>query len=230
MKILYIIPARAGSKGLPGKNTKSLLGKPLIVYSIEFALKHLKHGDEICISTNDEKIINIAKEMGIDVPFIRPEELSNDTANSYNVITHAINYYEKQRKFFDFVLLLQPTSPLRNDEDFENLIHNYEVDIDMVVSVKFTKENPYSTLFEENELGYLSKSKPGDFFRRQECPPVYAFNGSMYLMKISSLKKTNIQGFQKIKKIVMPEERSVDIDTMADWVVVEYYLKEASLK
>jgi CMP-N,N'-diacetyllegionaminic acid synthase len=223
MKILYLIPARGGSKGLPGKNTKFLGGKPLIVYTIDFALKNIKEGDELCISTNDESVLEIASDLGIKVPFKRPEELASDEANSYDVIMHAIKYYEDNNKYFDLVLLLQPTSPFRSQFDFENLIHGFDDEVDMVVSVKKANENPYFTLFEENEFGFLNKCKHGDFHRRQDCPEVFAFNGSMYLMRINALKKTRINEFKRIKKILMPDERSIDIDTMADWILAEYY-------
>ena len=224
MKILYLIPARAGSKGLPGKNIKFLGGKSLISYSINFAIKNIKDEDEICISTDDLNVIKIADNLGIDVPFLRPKKLSSDTATTYDVIMHALDYYEKAGKTFDCVLLLQPTSPFRNQEDFENLILTYNDDLDMVVSVKSSKENPYFTLFEEDELGLLNKSKSGNFQRRQDCPKVFAYNGSMYLIKVAALKSKTISEFKKIKKIVMPEERSIDIDTMADWIMAEFYL------
>lgn len=226
MKILYLIPARAGSKGLPEKNVKILGDKPLIVYTIDFVLNNIKFGDELCISTNDDKVLDIATRLGIDVPFTRPEELASDTASSFDVIMHAIKYYEDNKKHFDLVLLLQPTSPFRSQQDFDALIQNFEDDIDMVVSVKKSKENPYFTLFEENECGFLDKSKKGNFERRQDCPEVFAFNGSLYLMKVSSLKNGPISGFKKIKKIVMPEERSIDIDTLADWALAEFYFSK----
>jgi CMP-N,N'-diacetyllegionaminic acid synthase len=225
MRILYIIPARKGSKGLPGKNIKLLGGKPLIEYSIDFALINLKNDDALCISTNDEAVIESAKSKGISIPFIRPEELANDNASSHDVIIHAVNHYEKLNQTFDAVLLLQPTSPFRIQDDFTNLIKEYDDNTEMVVSVKLAKENPYFTLFEENSEGFLNKSKIGDFERRQDCPEVYAFNGSMYLINIASIKKSKISEFKNIKKITMPEERSVDIDTLADWILAEYYLK-----
>jgi CMP-N,N'-diacetyllegionaminic acid synthase len=224
MKVLYLIPARGGSKGLPGKNIKILGDKPLIVYSIEFAMKNIKEGDELCISTDDKDAIEIAEKMGVNVPFIRPAVLASDSATSYDVIMHALEYYDKNDKNFDAVLLLQPTSPFRNQQDFENLILNYNDDVEMVVSVKLSKENPYFTLFEENEFGFLNKSKIGNFERRQDCPEVFAYNGSMYLMKINALKNRKINEFKKIKKILMPEKRSIDIDTMADWILAEFYL------
>lgn len=225
MSILYLIPARKGSKGLPGKNTKLLGDKPLIEYSIDFALNNLKNDDALCISTNDEAVISIAESKGISIPFIRPEELANDSASSHDVIIHAINEYEKLNQTFDAVLLLQPTSPFRIQDDFTNLINEYSINTDMVVSVKLAKENPYFTLFEENSEGFLNKSKIGDFERRQDCPEVYAFNGSMYLINIASIKKSRIAELKNIKKIIMPEERSVDIDTLADWTLAEFYLK-----
>ena len=226
MKILYLIPARAGSKGLPGKNVKILGDKPLIAHTIDFALKNIKEEDELCISSNDAEVLDIAKSLRIDVPFVRPEELASDTANSYDVIMHAIKYYEDNNKCFDLVLLLQPTSPFRSQDDFDTLIQSYNDEVEMVVSVKKAKENPYFTLFEENESGFLDKSKKGDFQRRQDCPDVFAFNGSMYLLKVSALKNRTINEFKKIKKIVMPEERSIDIDTMADWILAEFYLNK----
>lgn len=225
MRILYLIPARKGSKGLPGKNTKLLGEKPLIEYSIDFALNNLKIDDALCISTNDEAVIEIAKSKGISIPFIRPEELATDIASSYDVIIHAINHYEKLNQNYDAVLLLQPTSPIRIQDDLTHLIEEYSVETDMVVSVKLAKENPYFTLFEQNSEGFLNKSKVGNFERRQDCPEVFAINGSMYLINIESIKKSRISEFENIKKIIMPEERSVDIDTLVDWTLAEFYLK-----
>ncbi len=224
MKILYLIPARKGSKGLLGKNIKKLAGKPLICYSIEFALQNMTLNDELCISTDDLNVLEIAKNLKINMPFVRPDELASDTSSSRDVIMHAINFYENNNKFFDFVLFLQPTSPFRIKEDFENLISEISRDIEMIVSVKKSKENPYFNLFEECNEGYLAKSKASIFSRRQDCPNVYAFNGSLYLIRVSAIKEKNLQDLTKIKKIIMPENRSIDIDTLADWKLAEFYL------
>ena len=105
------------------------------------------------------------------------------------------------------------------------MIAAYTDDLDMVVSVKQSKENPYFNLFEENSEGYLIKSKAGNFSRRQDCPQVLAYNGSMYLINTSSVKKYSFSEFSKIKKVIMPDERSIDIDTYADWKLAEFYLK-----
>jgi len=225
MNILFLIPARSGSKGLPGKNTKLLGNKSLIEYSIEFALENLTENDELCISTNDPFVVEIAMKRGISIPFIRPDHLSNDNASSYDVIIHALNHYESISKKFDAILLLQPTSPFRKKEDYQNLLQEFDSKVDMVVSVKTSKENPYFTLFENTSDGFIEKSKSGIFERRQDCPEVYAFNGSMYLMRVEALKKLKLGEFKKIKKIIMPEDRSVDIDTLADWSLAEFYLK-----
>ncbi|MNI21504.1 CMP-N,N'-diacetyllegionaminic acid synthase [compost metagenome] len=227
MRILYLIPARAGSKGVPGKNTKLLGNKPLIAYSIEFALENMKGDDMICVTTNDDDVFAIADRMGVKIPFKRPEELATDKASSYDVIMHALKFYENQGCCFDAILLLQPTSPFRSQEDFKNLIADYSGDTDMVVSVKYSKENPYFTLFEENDDGYLKKSKEGNFERRQDCPQVFALNGSMYLINAEAVKKSPLSEFKKIKKIIMPEERSIDIDTFADWNLAEFYLNNS---
>jgi len=226
MRTLIIIPARAGSKGLPGKNIKLLGCKPLISHTIEFALSIRADDDVLCISTDDDQVIDVARNHDIVVPFKRPAELASDTATTYDVIMHALSYYEAQNDFFDAVLLLQPTSPLRIKEDFTDLLNQFDGDCDMVVTVKIAKENPYYTLFEENDSGYIEKSKKSNFNNRQDCPPIYAYNGSMYLISAGSLKASNFQGFSKIKKVVMPDKRSIDIDYMSDWILAEYFLNE----
>jgi CMP-N,N'-diacetyllegionaminic acid synthase len=225
MKTLIIIPARAGSKGLPGKNVKMLGGKPLVSHTFLFAKQICGLDDVICVTTNDDMVLSLARAHNMNVPFKRPEHLATDKVGSYDVIIHALNYYENSGQYFERVLLLQPTSPFRTVVDFEGLVAKYDEDCDMVVTVKKSKENPYFNLFEETEE-YLQMSKPSDYKTRQDCPEVYAYNGSMYLIKTSALKRSNLAGFKKIKKLVMPEERSIDIDTIVDWIIAEYYMKE----
>ena len=215
---------------MPGKNIKMLGDKPLIQYSIDFALKNMKPQDVLCVSTNDDEILELLTKLEIAIPFKRPEELSSDNAGSYEVIMHALKHYEMDDVVFDAILLLQPTSPFRHQEDITNLFETYDEECDMVVSVKIAKESPYYTIFEENENNFLERSKKSSFTRRQDCPNVFTYNGSMYLIRVDSLKKTPISEFKKIKKIIMPEERSIDIDTMADWVLTEYYLMNSNNK
>ncbi len=226
MKTLFLIPARSGSKGLPKKNIRKLGSKPLIGYTIEFALQNANQNDIICISSNDFEVIEIATEQyGLEVPFIRPDEISNDTSTTFDVIIHALKFYENKDIFFEKILLLQPTSPFRNHQDF-NLINDIynNTRADMVVSVKKSKESPYFTLFEEDDNKRLKKIINDSFYTtRQECPPVYAYNGSMYMVNAVEFLKIKNFNFQNIVKYEMPESRSVDIDTQADWVLAEYY-------
>ncbi|MGY4383092.1 CMP-N,N'-diacetyllegionaminic acid synthase [Pedobacter sp. UYP24] len=224
---LILIPARAGSKGLPGKNVKILGNLPLIEHTLRFSLKIKSEIDVVCVSSNDEQVLTIARNYeGVDVPFERPAELASDHAGSYEVVMHALNFYEEQGVKFERLLLLQPTSPLRHIEDYNNIKESYTSVCDMVVSVSISKNNPYFNLFEEKNDGFLKKSKESNIIRRQDCPEVYAFNGSFYLINVNSLKRTNLHGFTKIIKSVMPEERSIDIDNRIDWKIAEYFLEE----
>jgi len=225
MKILYLIPARGGSKGLPGKNIKILNGKSLINHSIDFA-RNFTSNENICLSTDCSDIIDSALENNYNVPFTRPSFLSNDEASTNNVILHALEYYESKNKFFDLVVLLQPTTPFRKKEDLKNMLNDWDKEIDLMVSVKESHDSPYFTLYEEKSNEFLVKSKKSNFSRRQDLPKVYAFNGSLYLFNVESLKSKKINEFSKIKKYVMEDPvYSIDIDTHFDWLVAETVIK-----
>lgn len=225
---IFIIPARKGSKGLPGKNVRVLGGKPLISYSIEFAKLVSTKDDTICVSTNDEEVIKIANELGVSTPFLRPDELSTDSANTYQVIIHAIEFYKSIGKIFDTIVLLQPTSPFRLMTDFAEMEKLYfSKNPDMVVSVKLSKESPYFTLFQEDTNGLLNKfidDKSSNYKQRQDCPPVYTYNGSIYVVNCKSFMEKGNFDFEHKLKYVMPDNRSIDIDTPVDWVLTEFYL------
>jgi CMP-N,N'-diacetyllegionaminic acid synthase len=223
MKALYIIPARGGSKGIPRKNIKLLAGIPLIAYSINLA-KQFADTDDICISTDDAEIAKVAEDWGAPTKFLRPDSLATDEAASYDVFLHAIDYYEKLGKHYDVLVVLQPTSPLRTVEQVKGAINLFDATLDMIVSVKETASNPYYVLFEENMEGFLFKSKPGNFIRRQDCPPVYEYNGAVYVINIASIKQQHISHFTKVKKYLMSDLNSIDIDTPLDWMFAEYLL------
>jgi CMP-N,N'-diacetyllegionaminic acid synthase len=225
VKFLYVIPARGGSKGVPGKNVKLLGGKPLIYYSIEVA-RALTEDENICLSTDDEKIRTVAEDIDLVVPFLRPAELATDNAGTYEVLLHALQHYQLEGKEFDALVLLQPTSPFRKPWQVQEAIELWEAGIDMIVSVKETKSNPYYVLFEENADGFLEKSKKGNFKTRQECPRIYELNGAIYVMDVNSLKKQPIASFSKIKKYIMDHESSIDIDTPMDWKIAELLVRE----
>jgi N-acylneuraminate cytidylyltransferase len=219
-----IIPARGGSKGVPGKNIKLLNGKPLIQYTIE-AAKKVFPVETICVSTDNPEIALVAESLGLTVPFIRPQELATDTAGTYEVLLHAIKQYESYGFYADVLILLQATSPFRTAEQIIDGIEMFDDTCEMVVSVKETKANPYYVLKEENEEGWLVPSKKSNFLRRQDCPKVYELNGAIYIINIEALKQKSISEFTNIKKYVMDEVSSHDIDTMWDWNIAEIIIK-----
>lgn len=225
---IFIIPARAGSKGLPGKNIKILGDKPLVSYSIEFALQIREGNDEICVTTNDEDVFKIASNFGIPPIFKRPKELSTDTTPSSEVISHVLNEYKKINKTFDKIVLLQPTSPFRKISDYVGMKKLYtEKNAEMVVSVKIAKENPFFNLFKENDNGRLEPFvNDSSYTRRQDCPKAFAYNGSIYIVSVYAFEQKKTFSFDQIYMYLMPEERSIDIDNPVDWVLAEYFLNK----
>ena len=228
MNLLYLITARGGSKGIPGKNGKMLHRLPLLLYSINVA-RELSSDEWVCLSTDDDNLIALAENAGLKVPFKRPAELASDTAGSDQVILHALDYYESQNKKVDAIVLLQPTSPFRTAQHVREALAMYSGEEDMILGVKETKSNPYYLLVEENEEGYLHKSKklPAHITRRQDAPKVYEINGAIYIINAASMKlKQSLSKFEKIKKYVMSEEDSLDLDTPLDWKFAELILSE----
>ena len=223
MRTLVVIPARSGSKGLPDKNIKSLNGKPLIHYSIEVA-QQIFNNEDICISTDSDKYIKIAEQTGLKVPFVRPEDLSTDDATTQDVLLQCLGFYEKKGVFYDYILLLQPTSPFREKNHLEDILMANNEECDMIVSVKEADSNPYYVSLEENKEGYLKKLMEGKFTRRQDCPKVYEYNGSMYLINVKSLKNTLISNFKKIRKYEMHSKYSIDIDNQLDFDFAEFII------
>lgn len=226
MKLLFIIPARGGSKGIPHKNIKDFCGKPLICYAIDQAREFVSDED-ICVTTDDENIINVVEDYGLKVPFVRPDYLAADKSGTYEVLLHALNHYERLGQKFDAIVLLQPTSPFRNANHIKEALSKYSNNIDMVVSVKEASSNPYYNCFEENEDGYLRISKgTGDFIRRQDIPKAWEYNGAVYVINPESLKKMNLSKFSKIIKSEMDSLHSIDLDTVLDWKLAELMKKE----
>jgi CMP-N,N'-diacetyllegionaminic acid synthase len=228
MKTLFIITARGGSKGLPGKNIKPLNGKPLIIHSLAYARLFAADAD-ICISTDSDDIAAVAVDYDYQMPFMRPAHLATDTAGSYEVLLHALQHYEALNGTYERVVLLQPTSPFRKQIFFEEAVALFHARLDMVVSVKESKANPYFNLFEQDGgSGYLQASKKAaGITRRQDAPPVYEYNGSLYIINRQCFNRyTSFAQFEKVIKYVMPAEYSCDIDTGADWMMAEYLLNQ----
>lgn len=224
MKILAIIPARGGSKGIPRKNIKVLGIKPLIVYSIESA-KQSKLLTEFVVSTEDEEIASVAKKYGSNVPFVRPLELSQDNTPTIDVVQHVINEYEKQNQFFDAVLILQATCPFRTENEIDECIEIFmNQNTDSLISVKEVPDhfNPH-WVFEANEKGNLKIATGEDKIipRRQELPKAFVRDGSIYITKISVIKEQNSLFGKSIAYRLSTNLKHINIDTISDWEEAE---------
>lgn len=220
--ILVVIPARGGSKGLPGKNIKELCGKPLIGYSIDVA-RAITTDEHICVSTDDCQIKSVVESYGLKVPFLRPDELATDASTTNDVLLHAIEYYEKQGKQYDRILLLQPTSPLRKEMEVQEALALYNHDIDMVVSV--TESHAPSVLCVDNMDGFLELVHNKKALGRQSLPAYYEYNGAIYVINVKSLKEKGLGSFARKVKYVMPKESSIDIDDIYDFMLAEQVIQ-----
>ena len=228
MAIIAIIPARGGSKSIPRKNIKLLAGKPLIVYTIETALK-CKLLDRVIVSTDDEEIAAISKKHGAEVPFIRPRELALDTTPMLPVLQHAVSYLEQNEKLhIDIVVLLQPTAPFREASDIENCIEKLKNEkADSVVTVCEVEHNPYFVMMkfqDDNLVPLLKTEKP--VTTRQDAPKVYRLNGAVYAVRRDVLMNENKILTDNTKAVIMPQERSIDLDRPLDFEFAEFLLKK----
>lgn len=225
MKPLFIIPARAGSKGILKKNIRLLGIKPLIKYSFDLARCFV--GDErICVSTDSQEIAEFLSSCNYKVPFIRPLGLATDDTEMNKVLLHATEYYQQIGLEFDVVVLLQPTSPFRSVSAVKNALLIYESSLDMVVSVCEPVANPYYVMFIEGEDNLLYRLLEGNYQRRQDTPEVYQLNGAIYVINPQSLLEKGMKSFTKNKKIIMDRLSSIDIDTEEDWIFAEFLIEK----
>ena len=231
-KILAVITARGGSKGLVGKNIKKLNNIPLINYSIEACLKS-KYIDKAILSTDDENIIRVAKLTGIEIPFIRPKELASDTATSISVIQHAVAFLENIGDKYDYIITIQPTSPLRTekhlDEAIELISSNNEAD--SLLSVTEVGYHPY--WMKKIEKGYLTPFYNIDektYTRRQDLPKVYQMNGAIFISTRDLIMKNNVISGHSVIPYLMTNEDSIDIDNQIDFNLVELLIKSRSIE
>jgi len=229
-KILGIIPARGGSKGLPRKNILPLLNKPLVAWTIEQALRS-KYLDKVIASTDDQKIVDIARQFGAEAPFIRPEELARDDSLTIDVAIHALNYFEQKGNNFDYLALLEPTSPLREmhdiDRSIKKLIDN-EAIADSLISVgEIALEHPFISKKIDGK-GYVKPFCATDTFiaRRQELPKAYFPYGVMYLSKVDTLKEHKTFYQEKTIPYLIERWQNYEIDDDIDLMITERVLKE----
>lgn len=228
LKVVSIITARGGSKRLPNKNTLPLLGKPLIAWTIEAALK-AENIHKVIVSTDDEEIATIAKKYGAEVPFLRPAELSSDTASSADVVAHCLHFLKEQGEDFNYFVLLQPTSPLRSAEDIDLAIQlAIDKNADSVTSVTTCEHSPLWINTLNDDLSMAEFIRPEVINKRsQDLPDYYRINGAIYLC--------HIQRFLEDKKFIfdsnsfaykMDQLNSIDIDTKLDFLIAESILRE----
>lgn len=223
--ILVLIPARGGSKGVPRKNIRLLLDKPLIAYTIETALE-IDFLDKVIVSTDDLEIAQISREYGAEIPFLRPYELATDEARSIDVILHVMDWMEKEHGAFNLILLLQPTSPFRNREDIKAALDIFfEKNAKAVVSVCEAEHSPLwmNTLNDDlNMKDFIRKDILNK--NRQELGKYYRINGAIYIAEWDYLKQNKTFFGDKTYAYIMPKERSIDIDTEMDFKFAEFLI------
>lgn len=232
---LAIIPARSGSKGLPNKNIKELCGKPLIAWSIEAGLES-KYIDEVVVSTDSQEYANIAKKYGAKTPFLRPQELSLDASTTFESIKHTIDFYQNNlKKRFDYIVLLEPTSPLRESQDIDQAIEMLfsNQNADAIVGIcKTESQNPVFLvkLLSQTQTieGYVNK----DFspIRRQDISELYFFEGTIYISKTSTLLQYKNFYHHKTMGYVVPKWKSLEVDDDDDFTMVEAMINKYIIK
>lgn len=223
MKLLAIIPARGGSKGIPRKNIKILCGKPLIEWTVA-AAKKSRFIDRLVVSTEDEEIASIARSLGVDVPFLRPTELAQDETPGIDPVLHAIS----RLPHYDWVMLLQPTSPMRSVDDIDGVwAFCQEHRAPSSLSVSEVSKHPFLMYekVEGHKLIPFIEGKEG-IARRQDFPPAFAVNGAIYLARTDWLVAKNSFIGPETLGYEMPVERSLDVDTIQDWDLATILMKE----
>ncbi len=227
MKMLAVIPARGGSKGVPGKNIRDLEGKPLLSYTIRAALESGIFS-RIIVSTDDNDIADVARAYGAEVPFVRPGNLSDDHASSDDVVRHCIEYCRKEGNNFDLVCKLQPTSPLRTGKHIKeayDLLHHKNADF--VVSVCECEHSPLWCGIIDDSLSmseFMSNVNKGAC--RQELPQYYRLNGAIYMGRVDAFLKNGSFIGNGGYAYIMEQEDSIDIDSLLDFRIAEIILEE----
>jgi CMP-N,N'-diacetyllegionaminic acid synthase len=223
MKILAVIPARGGSKGIKKKNIKRFCGKPLIYWTIQ-AAKKCSLIKKIIVSTDNNEIARIAAKYGCEVPFLRPKHLAKDHVSAVFPAIHGSNFFPE----YDWIMLLQPTSPLRKTSDIYNVINiakKYKNKSIVSVSKSLTRPELMYSIENKNSIRPLIQKKIKNK-QRQDFKTFYKINGSIYFIKSNILKKTKSFLQKDTVPYVMPISRSIDIDNKLDWKLAEYFANQ----
>ncbi len=224
---LVIILARSGSKGLPGKNIKNINGKPLMAWSIEAGLSS-KYIDKLIVSTDSEEYAKIAKNFGAEVPFIRPNEISTDKSSRQDAIKYSLDFFKDRKKEYDYVVLLEPTSPLTTGEDIDSAIKQLlsKENAEAIVGVSLSEAAHPSFLIELSNgfLSFVSKGQRSSVVRRQDLEDLYFYDGSLYISEVDKYLEKEFYHENTIGYIV-PKWKSLEIDDMDDFIMVEAMMK-----
>lgn len=225
MRILALIPARGGSKRLPGKNIRPLGGKPLIVWSIDVA-KDIPEICDILVSTDDVATAEIAADAGASVPWLRPQVLASDTASSVDVALHALEWYEREKETVDGLLVLQPTSPFRSRDTVSRGIKLFiEHQRRPVIGVSLVESHPMWCFRIDGDSMKPFIDGGGLHKRSQDLPPAYVVNGTFYLISPEDFKEARTFFIDAMVPLVVDRRsEALDIDTLYDWQIAEAYL------
>jgi CMP-N,N'-diacetyllegionaminic acid synthase len=231
-RIIALIPARSGSKGLVGKNTKLLCGKPLIAWPIQSA-QLSKYIDKVVVSTDSQKIAEVALQYQAEVPFIRPSHLAQDSTSSFDVIAHALEALALEGETFDYLFLLEPTSPLTQTSDIdlaiERLIDNAD-NAKAIVGLCANEEGHPAFSVKINRQGFLEPYQENfEVLRRQDLPACYRYEGSLYGSDIVTLKKEKSFYHQQTIGYLVPKWQALEIDDLTDFICVEAIMNNLNL-
>lgn len=225
-RVLALVPARAGSKGLPDKNIRPLGGKPLLAWPIE-AARASALVDEVVLSTDSEKFAEIGRTHGARVPFLRPASLASDTAPSIDFMLHALDRLEAEGERFDYLLLLEPTSPLTDADDIDRALralHAAGEGADALVGVTALETVHPAFMVRMGEDGAIAPYQSESFGalpRRQDLDPVYSLDGSLYVSTVEALRRERGFCHQRTIGLVMPRYKSFEVDDLVDFICID---------
>jgi CMP-N,N'-diacetyllegionaminic acid synthase len=229
---LAIIPARSGSKGLPDKNIKSINGKPLMAWSIKAGLNS-KYIDRLIVSTNSEKYAEIAKDFGAEVPFIRPDKISTDYSSRKDVIKHALDFFRRKNKLYDYIVFLEPTSPLTTETDIDKSIEKLMLDksAESIVGVSLSEVSHPDFLvnLKNGFLNFINENQKSSVIRRQDKEDFYFYDGTIYVSEVDMYLEKEFY-HEKTLGYVTPKWKSLEIDDIYDFIMVESIMQYKGYK